>query len=390
MMEFHVTQTDRESRARLGVLHTAHGVVETPTFMPVGSLGPVKGIDPHDLQAIGFRLMLNNAYHLYLRPGHKIVAELGGLHTFTTWPGAILTDSGGFQVFSLAKLCKVTDDGVSFQSHLDGSTHFITPEVAIEIQEALGADIIMAFDQCVALPSSPELVCDAVRRTALWARRCLMAKRREDQALFGIVQGGLDADLRIRAARELVALDFDGYAIGGLSVGEDKSDMYAMLDATVPELPAAKPRYLMGVGMPEDLIEGVVRGIDMFDCVVPSRHGRTGWLFTSFGRVVIKQAQYLRDERPIDLDCRCPVCRRYSRSYLHHLFATKEMLGVRLNTLHNLWYFACLMQRIRRAIHDGTFADYRAEFYACRGGDVGHAETEESATSDEWSSSRMS
>ncbi len=389
MMEFQVTHTDRGSRARRGLLRTAHGVVETPTFMPVGSLGPVKGIDPDDLQAPGFRIMLNNAYHLSLRPGHKIVAELGGLHAFTAWPGAILTDSGGFQVFSLAKLCKVTDEGVSFQSHLDGSTHFITPEVSVEIQEALGADIMMAFDQCMALPSSPELVHDAVRRTALWARRCLAAKRRPDQALFGIVQGGLDADLRIQAARDLVTLGFDGYAVGGLSVGEDKPDMHVMLDVTVPELPASKPRYLMGVGMPEDLVEGVARGIDMFDCVVPSRHGRTGWLFTSFGRVVIKQAQYVRDERPIDPDCRCPVCIRYSRAYLHHLFATKEMLGVRLNTLHNLWYFADLMQRLRRAIHDDTFARYRAEFYARRGGEQGHAETGEACLLDEWSSSRV-
>lgn len=389
-MDFQVTQTDRTSGARLGVLRTAHGVVETPAFMPVGSLGPVKGIDPDDLQAFGFQIMLNNAYHLYLRPGHKVVAEMGGLHAFTTWPGAILTDSGGFQVFSLAKLCQVTDEGVSFRSHLDGSAHFITPEVSVEIQEALGADIIMAFDQCVALPSSPEQVRDAVRRTALWARRCLAAKRRTNQALFGIVQGGLDADLRTSAARELVTLGFDGYAVGGLSVGEDKPDMYAMLDLTVPELPASKPRYLMGVGMPEDLIEGVARGIDLFDCVIPSRHGRTGWLFTCFGRLVIKQAQYVRDERPIDPDCRCPVCRRYSRAYLHHLFATKEMLGVRLNTLHNLWYFADLMQRIRCAIHDGTFADYRAGFYARRGGGLGHAEGEETCASDEWTTSRLS
>ncbi len=388
-MEFQITQTDLSSRARLGMLHTAHGVVETPTFMPVGSLGPVKGIDSDDLQALGFRMMLNNAYHLYLRPGHKLVAELGGLHAFTTWPGAILTDSGGFQVFSLAKICKVTDEGVTFQSHLDGSSHFITPEISIEIQEALGADITMAFDQCLALPSSQDLVRDAVRRTSLWASRCLAAKRRPDQALFGIVQGGLDADLRACAARELVTLGFDGYAIGGLSVGEDKPDMYAMLDSTVPELPSSKPRYLMGVGMPEDLIEGVARGIDMFDCVVPSRHGRTGSLFSSFGHVVIKQAQYVRDERPIDPDCRCPVCQRHTRAYLHHLFATKEMLGLRLNTLHNLWYFADFMQRIRRAVHDGTFAQCRAEFHVRRECEQGHTDTEEAYTSNEWSASRL-
>jgi len=335
-------------------------------FMPVGTLGPVKGVDPDDLQQLGFRLVLNNAYHLYLRPGHKVVAELGGLHAFTGWPGAILTDSGGYQIFSLAKLCQITDEGVSFQSHLDGSTHFITPETVIEIEEALGADIIMALDQCVALPATPDAIRDGVRRTQLWAERCQATRRRSDQALFGIVQGGVDEELRVAAARELVGLGFDGYAVGGLSVGESKAEMYAMLDVTVPELPVSKPRYLMGVGMPEDLVEGVARGIDLFDCVIPSRHGRTGWLFTSFGRVLIKQAQYVRDERPIDPTCGCPVCLRYSRAYLHHLFNVKEMLGSRLNTIHNLWYFADLMRRLRVAIEQGTFGAFRAEFYRAR------------------------
>jgi len=344
-------------------LGTAHGAIETPTFMPVGTLGPVKGIDPQDLEELGFGLMLNNAYHLYLRPGHKVVAEMGGLHRFTGWPGAILTDSGGFQIFSLAKLCKTTDEGVSFQSHIDGSTHFITPETAIEIEEALGADIIMAFDQCVALPAEQEIVRDAVRRTTLWAKRCQASRRRTDQALFGIVQGGLDRDLRAASARELVGLGFDGYAVGGLSVGESKGDMYAMLDATVPELPEAKPRYLMGVGMPENLVEGVARGIDLFDCVVPSRHGRTGWLFTNSGRVLIKQARYVRDEQPIDPACGCPVCARYSRAYLHHLYNVKEMLASRLNTIHNLWYFSDFMRRMRCAIAQGTFTEFRDAFY---------------------------
>ncbi len=254
--------------------------------------------------------MLNNAYHLYLRPGHRVVAELGGLHAFTGWPGAILTDSGGFQIFSLAKLCTVTDDGVTFQSHIDGSTHFISPEAAIEIEEALGADIIMAFDQCVALPADRAAITEGVRRTTLWAKRCQDSRRRTDQALFGIVQGGLEPDLRVQSARDVVGLGFEGYAVGGLSVGETKSDMYGMLDVTVPELPEDKPRYLMGVGLPEDLIEGVARGIDMFDCVVPSRHGRTGSLFTTSGRLVIKQARYRRDERPVHAACRCPVCIR--------------------------------------------------------------------------------
>jgi len=366
MMQFTIKQQDRETKGRLGQLRTARAVVDTPAFMPVGSLGPVKGLEPEDLHNLGFRLMLNNAYHLYLRPGHKVVAELGGLHAFTGWPGAILTDSGGFQIFSLAKLCKITDEGVTFQSHIDGSTHFITPETAIEIEEALGADIIMAFDQCVALPASRAAILEGVRRTTSWAKRCQASRRRNDQALFGIVQGGLEADLRRLSAQELVALDFEGYAIGGLSVGESKADMYAMLDVTAPELPESKPRYLMGVGLPEDLIEGVARGVDLFDCVVPSRHGRTGWLFTGFGRVSIKQAQFKQDERPVDPDCGCPVCKRYSRAYLHHLFNVKEMLGSRLNTIHNLWYFSDLMQRVRSSIERGTFLTMREEFYRAR------------------------
>ena len=367
MMQYQVQQSDRHSKGRTGLLTTGHAEIKTPAFMPVGSLGPVKGLEPEDLQSLGFRLILNNAYHLYLRPGHKIVADMGGLHAFTGWPGAILTDSGGFQIFSLAKLCEITDEGVTFQSHIDGSTHFITPEKAIEIEEALGADIIMVLDQCKALPAGREIIRESVRRTQLWAERCQASRRRTDQALFGIVQGGLEADLRVASARELVRLGFDGYAIGGLSVGEDKSDMYAMLDVTVPELPESKPRYLMGVGHPEDLLEGVARGIDLFDCVVPSRHGRTGSLFTTTGRVVIKQAQYAEDERPIDPDCACPVCRRYSRAYLHHLFMVKEMLGARLNTIHNLWYFSELMRRIREALVEGTFPEFRESFYRNHG-----------------------
>jgi len=362
-VEFSVGQTDRLTRARLGTLTTAHGRMETPAFMPVGTLGPVKGLDPEDLEQLGFRLMLNNAYHLYLRPGHKVVAEMGGLHRFTGWKGGILTDSGGFQIFSVAKLCNVTDAGVSFQSHIDGSAHFISPEVAMEIQEALGADIIMAFDQCVALPADRIGVEEAVIRTTRWAARCQASRHRRDQALFGIVQGGVDEELRIRSARDLVKLEFDGYAVGGLSVGESKDEMYRMLDVTVPELPVMKPRYLMGVGMPENLIEAVGRGIDLFDCVVPSRHGRTGWLFTTFGRVLIKQARYQRDESPIDPACGCTVCARYSRAYLHHLYNVKEMLASRLNTLHNLWFFSDLMRRMRVAIAQGTFQSFAESFY---------------------------
>jgi queuine tRNA-ribosyltransferase len=342
---------------------TPHGTIATPAFMPVGSLGPVKGIEPNELQAMGYGLILNNAYHLFLRPGHEVIAGLGGLHTFNAWPGAILTDSGGFQVFSLAKLRKVSDDGVTFQSHLDGSLHHITPEKAIEIQEALGADIIMAFDECVALPASREQVSEAVRRTSQWARRCLAAKRRTDQALFGIVQGGLDQELRKRSADDLVAMGFDGYAVGGLSVGEEPALRNHALEATTAHLPADKPRYLMGVGLPDDLVEGVVRGIDLFDCVVPSRHGRTGWLFTSFGRVLIRNAKYAKDERPVDPSCACPVCKRYTRAYLHHLFLVKEMLGVRLNTIHNLYFYADMMEQIRQAIASGTFIEFRARYF---------------------------
>jgi queuine tRNA-ribosyltransferase len=366
MIKFSVQKTDLHGAARLGVLTTARGTIETPAFMPVGSLGAVKGIEPDDLQSLGYGLILNNAYHLYLRPGHEVVAAMGGVHRFTAWPGAILTDSGGFQVFSLSNLCKVTDEGVTFRSHLDGSLHHITPERAIEIQEALGADIMMAFDECVALPSSRERIEAALHRTNQWAARCQAARRRTDQALFGIVQGGHDPELRAEAAAGIVGMGFDGYAIGGLSVGEEKSVMHGMLDATVPYLPCDRPRYLMGVGMPEDLVEGVARGVDMFDCVVPTRHGRTGSLFTSTGRVVIKHAQYARDKGPIDPACTCRVCARYSRAYLHHLFLAKEMLGVRLNTLHNLHYFAELMRGIRAAIAEGTFADFRSAFHARR------------------------
>ena len=366
MTGFSVQKTDLGGQARTGRLTTPHGTIATPAFMPVGSLGPVKGIEPNELQAMGYGLMLNNAYHLFLRPGHEAIAGLGGLHAFNAWPGAILTDSGGFQVFSLAKLRKVSDDGVTFQSHLDGSLHHITPEKAIEIQEALGADIIMAFDECVALPASREQVGEAVRRTSQWARRCLAARRRTDQALFGIVQGGLDRELRKQSADDLVAMGFDGYAVGGLSVGEEPALRNHTLGATTAHLPADKPRYLMGVGLPDDLVEGVARGIDLFDCVVPSRHGRTGWLFTSLGRVLIRNAKYAKDERPVDPSCACPVCKRYTRAYLHHLFLVKEMLGVRLNTIHNLYFYAGMMEQIRQAITSGTFAEFRARYYERR------------------------
>jgi len=362
-LHFDLITTDPNTQARRGRITTAHGEISTPVFMPVGTAGTVKAITQQELKTLGAEIILGNTYHLYLRPGHQLIHELGGLHRFISWDRPMLTDSGGFQVFSHSELRRISEDGVAFRSHLDGSPHFLSPEKAVEIQQALGADIIMAFDHVVALPAPLEQVRDAAKRTSLWARRCLSARRRLDQSLFGIVQGGLDRQLRVESARDIRSIGFDGYAVGGLSVGEEKADMYAMLDVTVPELPSAKPRYLMGVGMPEDLVEGVARGIDMFDCVVPSRHGRTGWLFTSFGRVVIKQARYARDEQPIDPDCRCPVCTRYTRAYLHHLFMIKEMLGARLNTIHNLWFFSELMRQIRAAIGGGTFQEFRRRFH---------------------------
>lgn len=334
--------------------------------MPVGTLGPVKGISPEELQACGFGLMLSNSYHLYLRPGHQLIADMGGLHRFAGWSGAILTDSGGFQMVSLSDLRRITDEGVTFKSHLDGSMHELTPARCMEIQMALGSDIMMVLDECPTHPCSPEQAREAVRRSTQWARQCKDAAQQSDQALFGIVQGGLDADLRRQAAQALIEIEFDGYALGGLSLGEDKLAMMAMIDASIPELPRDRPRYLMGVGLPEDLVEAVIRGIDMFDCVIPSRHGRTGWLFTTFGRVMIKNAQYARDESPIDDQCACPVCQKYSRAYLRHLFVSNEMLGVRLNTIHNLWYYAQLMQQLREAIQEDRLLAFREHFYHTR------------------------
>ena len=356
----------KDGRARLGELQTTHGRVTTPAFMPVGSQATVKGISPEELTALGAQMILCNAYHLYPRPGHQTIQAIGGLHRFMGWSGSILTDSGGYQIFSLAPLCKVSDDGVTFQSHLDGSLHYVTPELAIEIQESLGSDIAMVLDECLRYPATTEEAEASLRRTNAWARRCREARRHPDQALFGIVQGGHYPDLRARAAAEVARIGFDGYALGGLSVGEDKGLMHGAIEASVAELPESAPRYLMGVGMPEDLLEAVSRGIDLFDCVMPTRHGRTGWLFTSFGRLLIKNAQYAKDELPIDPACFCPVCRKYSRAYLRHLFLAKEMLGVRLNTLHNLHYILQFMRDMREAIRQERLAEFRSAFYAAR------------------------
>ncbi len=366
MIAFSVVQHDPQCAARSAVLATPHGTIDTPAFMPVGTLGTVKGIAPDELQGLGFGLMLSNAYHLYLRPGHQLIQEQGGLHQFTGWKGSIVTDSGGFQLVSLANLREITDDGISFRSHLDGSAHHLTPELCMEIQMALGSDIMMALDECQPHPCSKEQAQASVVRTTKWANRCVLVSRGRQHALFGIVQGALDADLRRQSARDLVEIGFDGYAIGGLSLGEEKRALLAMIEVSVAELPPSHPRYLMGVGLPEDLVEGVMRGMDMFDCVIPSRHGRTGWLFTTQGRVLIKHAQHAKDESPIDAQCGCPVCQKYSRAYLRHLYLSNEMLGVRLNTIHNLWYYRELMATMRSAIQAGAFLAFRQRFYEQR------------------------
>lgn len=363
-VKFELIRECKRTRARLGRLKTAHGIIETPVFMPVGTQATVKAMTPEELKALGAEIILSNTYHLYLRPGAELIREAGGLHRFMNWDRPILTDSGGFQVFSLGPLRKISEDGVTFKSHLDGSTHFMSPETAIEIQEALGSDIIMAFDECAPHPSSWEYTKAALDRTTRWAARCREAHQREDQALFGIVQGGMYRDLRERSARDLVGIGFPGYAIGGLSVGEPKPLMYEVLDYTVPCLPVNKPRYLMGVGSPDCLIEGVLRGIDMFDCVLPTRIARNGTVMTSRGRVVIKNAENTRDFRPLDEDCDCYTCRNYSRAYLRHLFKAEEILGLRLTTIHNLHFLLSLMKKIRQAIADDSLPEFRDEFFA--------------------------
>jgi queuine tRNA-ribosyltransferase len=360
---FDLLKTDSESRARRGTLHTAHGEVPTPVFCPVGTQATVKGLTPRDLQELGAPMILSNTYHLYLRPGAEVIGRLGGLHAFMAWPGPILTDSGGFQVFSLEGLRKVDDGGVTFRSHIDGSEHRFTPEKVIEIQETLGSDIAMVLDEC-ARPDDREYAMQAMRRTHLWAERCLQDHTRGDQALFGIVQGGIFEDLRAESARTLTALGFPGYAIGGLSVGESKADMLRILDSVTPLLPETKPRYLMGVGSPEDLVEGVARGIDIFDCVMPTRLARNGSVFTPSGRMNLRNAQYREDPRPIQEGCGCYTCRNFSRAYLRHLLIAKELLAPNLNTLHNVHYLLDLMVRIRASIEGGTFADLRAEFWS--------------------------
>ena len=401
-LRFEIVAEDKATGARAGLLHTPHGVVETPVFMPVGTAGTVKGMTHAQLEELGVQILLANTYHLYLRPGHEIIRQMGGLHRFMAWPHPILTDSGGFQVMSLKGLGRVTEDGVWFKSHLDGSSHFLSPERAVEIQVALGADVIVTLDECVEYPASREGLHRAVKLTGRWARRAkekLSALRRDcrlpivdcrlpgsgeshagDQStidnpqssipsshplvsspsLFGIVQGGVDKELRRESVASLLELDFEGYAVGGLSVGEPKAEMYDVAEYTAQLLPRNRPRYLMGVGTPEDLVECVARGIDMFDCVMPTRNARNGGVFTSQGKVVIKNAKYAQDDSPLDPACRCPACRRYSRSYIRHLFVAGEMLGAILATQHNLHFYIDRMRKIRQSLISGAFAEFHS------------------------------
>jgi len=352
------------SGARAGELITPHGVVPTPVFLPVGSQGTVKTLTPEEVKDIGVRMVLANTYHLYLRPGIEVVAKMGGLHKFMAWDGAILTDSGGYQIFSLAPLRQVSDEGVTFRSHIDGSEHFITPELIIQFQEALGADIIMVLDECSAYGDSLEKVRKAMVRTHQWAERCQRAQKRNGQALYAIVQGGIYPELRRRSAEYLTSLDFPGYAIGGLSVGEPKEMTLAMVEETVALLPGNKPRYLMGVGSPEDIVEGVARGMDMFDSALPTRVARNGALFTGQGRRNIRNAAFSRMEQPVVPDCECYTCRTFSAAYLHHLFKSEELLALRLATIHNLHFIHKLTGKIRSAILDGTFSAFRDNFLA--------------------------
>jgi queuine tRNA-ribosyltransferase len=355
-----------DTQARRGTLHTRRGAVQTPAFMPVGTQGTVKGMLPEHLKAIGAEIILGNTYHLYLRPGHERIARFGGLHRFMNWNRPILTDSGGYQVFSLGDLRRIDEEGVRFQSHLDGSAHRLTPELSIAIQEALGADIMMVFDECIPHPSARAYVAESTARSSRWAARCKAARTDRRAALFGIVQGGMDKDLRQRSVDDLLEIGFDGYALGGLSVGETAELMYQVMEWTLPLLPQDRPHYVMGVGTPENLVEAVARGADMFDCVMPTRNARNGVLFTGFGKVAIKQARYLEDETPIDPECLCYVCRNYSRAYLRHLYQSNEILASVLNTTHNLYYYLHLMQRMREAIATGRFRQFRDEFYRKR------------------------
>jgi queuine tRNA-ribosyltransferase len=368
-MKFELITQDPHTRARRGRLHTAHGVIETPIFMPVGTQATVKAMTPQQLRDLNVEVLLCNSYHLFLRPGHETVARLGGLHRFMGWDRPILTDSGGFQVFSLSSLRDISDDGVRFQSHLDGSAHFLSPELAVDVQMALGSDIMMILDDCLAYPASHFDADRSMKRSLAWAERCKqhfetrasIDDARRQHALFGIVQGSIYPDLRRESAERLTAMDFPGYAVGGLAVGEPKPLMYEIIEQVEPYLPSERPRYLMGVGTPADLVESVARGIDMFDCVMPTRHARNGWLFTKDGHIVIRHSKYKDDPEPIDSTCGCVVCKNYSRAYLRHLFIANEILSSVLNTIHNLYFYLDTIRRIRQFIELHRFDEFLAE-----------------------------
>lgn len=361
---FETKKQDNRTKARTGLMHTPHGDVKTPVFMPVGTQATVKAMKPEDLKEIGAEIILSNTYHLFLRPGHEIIKEAGGLHKFMNWDKPILTDSGGFQVFSLGKLRKITEEGAKFQSHIDGSSHLLTPEKSIEIQNALGSDIMMAFDECIPYPADRNYVIDSMKRTTRWLKRCKdYHKDWEKQSLFGIMQGGMYKDLRKEHAKQIVDLDLPGYAIGGVSVGEPKEEMLVLLDDIVDYLPKDRPRYLMGVGTPDYIFEAVERGIDMCDCVLPTRIARHGLAMTSNGKVSIKNSRYERDFSPLDEDCDCYTCRNYSKSYLRHLFKSDEILSSMLLSNHNLHFLIKLVENIRKSIEEDRFLEYKKEFY---------------------------
>ena len=374
MLKFELLKTSDEtggstrSRARLGTITTDHGVINTPIFMPVGTRGSVKSVSVEDLDHCKAQIILGNTYHLYLRPGCEVIDHMDGLHSFIHWNKPMLTDSGGFQFFSLAKLAKFTDEGVAFQSHIDGSRHVFSPEKAVEIQLILGSDIMMSLDWCMGYPASERQTLEALNKTSLWAKRGFdfWQEKGAVNNLFGIIQGGMYKPLRTLSAEQLTRIDFPGFAIGGLSVGEPKVLMYEMADHTLPLLPVHKPRYIMGVGTPEDLVELVDMGCDMFDCVMPTRNARNGQLFTSTGTLNISNAKFRLDKGPIDTDCKCYTCQNYSRGYLRHLYKSKELLSYRLNTIHNLYYYLDLMDKMRNAIRDNRFLAFKREFYAKR------------------------
>ena len=365
MIEFKEIAKNRNSRA--GILHTPHGKINTPIFMPVGTLGTVKCMTPEEVAEIGAEIILGNTYHLYLRPGDKLVKKMGGLQNFMNWSGPILTDSGGFQVFSLSKLLKLDEEGVEIRSHLDGSKIKLTPEISIKIQQNLGSTIMMCLDECLELPTTRFDIERSIAITTNWAKRCKEAWGKNkgifgEQSLFGIFQGGTELDLREKNLEQIVEIDFDGYALGGLSVGESKDKMYNVLIHIAPKMPKEKPRYLMGVGEPEDLLEGIEAGIDMFDCVLPTRNARNGSLFTSRGKISIKQSRFREDSEPLDPECACPTCQNYSRAYLRHLFKTNEILGLRLNTYHNLFFYLSMVKDARDAIIRGKFSEFKKSF----------------------------